>query len=36
VQFAQPTPKGMKRLGLWPAELIKSLSPPEPGDMRKR
>ncbi|MBN2295145.1 MAG: hypothetical protein JXM70_22135 [Pirellulales bacterium] len=35
VQFAQPTPKGFKRLGLWPVELIKSLSPPEPGEMAK-
>jgi hypothetical protein len=33
VQFEQPTPEGFKRLGLWPVDLTKALSPPEPGRM---
>jgi hypothetical protein len=29
VQFQQPTPKGFERLGLWPAESLQWLVPPE-------
>jgi hypothetical protein len=29
VQFQQPTPKGFERLGLWPAEVLQWLVPPE-------
>lgn len=31
VQFTQETPKGMNRLGHWPEDVFRSLSPPSPA-----
>lgn len=30
VQFEQPLPEGFERLGLWPTELFKQITPPSP------
>lgn len=31
VQFEQPVPEGMERLGLWPVKLFESIQPPSAG-----
>jgi hypothetical protein len=36
VQFQQPVPKGMFRLGHWPADVFQTLLPPNPSDLPGR